>query len=161
MSRPVWTRPTYASGLSDIYARRTSEKHYIELKRTYEPTDSAKRKMAEHLASLALDGGVLVIIGVEENDAGIAIEVVPVELAGFAERVDSAALHRCDPPVQPGVTLLPDPEDEEGGTGILIVEVPAHPLAPIMVDGTSTRCPQTPGGRRGYRPTTTSPHGAG
>ncbi len=130
----MWTPSTFASAVSDVDARRVCENHYIELKRTYESTDSGKRKLPEHLASLALDGGVLVI-GVEENDAGMAIKVIPVDLAGFAERVDSAALYRCDPPVEVRITPLSDPNDESGLTGILLVEVPAHPLAPVMVDG--------------------------
>ncbi|MCM3920256.1 ATP-binding protein [Frankia sp. AiPs1] len=134
MSRPVWTPTTYAGAVSDVDARKVTENHYIELKRTYDLTDAAKRKMAEHVAALALDGGVLVV-GVEEDDLGRAVEVVPVDLAGLAERIDSAALYRCDPPVEVTITPLLDPEDEDKATGILLVEVPAHPLAPIMVDG--------------------------
>ncbi len=132
MSRHVWTPTTYADVVSDVDAHRVTENHYVELKRNYELTDAAKRKMAEHLAALALDGGVL-IAGVEEDDLGRAVEVVPVDLAGLAERIDSAALYRCDPPVEVKITLLSNPEHDT--TGILLVEVPAHPLAPIMVDG--------------------------
>jgi hypothetical protein len=108
------------------------ENHYTELKRTYDQTGGGSREMAKDLAALALDSGGLVI-GVDEDNVGRAVTVVPVDLAGFAERVDQVALHRCDPPVPVRITTLPDPADEK--TGILVVEVPAHPLAPIMVDG--------------------------
>jgi hypothetical protein len=73
------------------------------------------------------------VIGVDEDDTGRAVALVPVELAGFAERLDQAALHRCDPPVTVRIDLLVNPVDE--ATGLLMVEVPASPLAPHMVDG--------------------------
>jgi hypothetical protein len=128
----VWLPATYAD--ADVHARRVVENHYTELKRTYEQTDGGRRELAKDLAALALDGGVLVI-GVDEDDLGRAVKVMPVDLANFAERIDSAALYRCDPPVVDfGVTPLPDSADENETTGILVVEVAAHPDAPVMVD---------------------------
>jgi hypothetical protein len=109
-----------------------AENHYTELKRTYERTDSGRREMAKDIAALALDGGTMVI-GVDEDNTGRAAALVPVELARFAERLDHAAPHRCDPPVTVKIDLLVNPVDE--ATGLLTVGVPASPLAPHMVDG--------------------------
>jgi hypothetical protein len=88
--------------------------------------------MAKDIAALALDGGTMVI-GVDEDDTGRVVALVPVEIAGVAERLDQAALHRCDPSVTVRIDLLVNPVDE--ATGLLMVEVPASPLAPHMVDG--------------------------
>jgi len=130
--RPTWLPTTFAQAEADVNARVVVENHYTELKRTYERTDSARRDMAKDIAALALDGGTMVI-GVDEDKAGRAIALVPLTLAGFAERLHQAALHRCDPPVTVKIEPLATPADET--TGLLTVEVPASPLAPHMVDG--------------------------
>ncbi len=131
-SRPTWLPTTFAQAEADVNARVVAENHYTELKRTYERTDSGRREMAKDIAALALDGGTMVI-GVDEDNTGRAAALVPVELARFAERLDHAALHRCDPPVTVKIDLLVNPVDE--ATGLLTVGVPASPLAPHMVDG--------------------------
>jgi Putative DNA-binding domain len=115
-----------------VRSRVVVENHYCELKRTYERTDSGRREMAKDIAALALDGGSLVI-GVDEDDTGRAVALVPVKLAGFAERLDQAALHRCDPPVT--VRIEPMVNPLHNATGLLVVEIPPSPLAPHMVDG--------------------------
>jgi hypothetical protein len=130
--RPTWLPTTFAQAEAEVSARVVVENHYSELKRTYEPTDSGRREMAKDIAALALDGGAIVI-GVDEDNTGRAIALVPVELAGFAERLDQAALYRCDPPVTVKIESLVDPVDDT--TGLLTVEVPASPVAPHMVDG--------------------------
>jgi hypothetical protein len=131
-SRPTWLPTTFAQAEADVSARVTVENHYMELKRTFEQTDRGRREMAKAIAALALDGGTMVI-GVDEDDTGRAVALMPVELAGFAERLDQAALHRCDPPVTVKIDPLVNPVDE--ATGLLTVEVPSSPLAPHMVDG--------------------------
>jgi predicted HTH transcriptional regulator len=123
---------TFAAAKADVDARRVVENHYIEIKRTYPRTDGGTRVVGKDLAALGLDAGVL-IIGVDEDDLGRAVEINPVPLAGFAERIDQVALHRCDPSMTVRITPVHAPTDET--TGILIIEVPAHPLAPIMVEG--------------------------
>jgi len=132
MDRPAWLPSAYADAVADVAGGQVVENHYTELKSMYERTDSGRREMAKDIAALALDGGAL-IVGIEEDGTGRAIRVRPADLAGFAERLDQAALQRCDPPVQVGIRQLPDPA--EPATGVLVVQVPAHPLAPIMVDG--------------------------
>jgi hypothetical protein len=134
--RPIWLPSTFARAEVDVSARVVVENHYSELKRTYAPTDSGRREMAKDIAALALDGGTMVI-GVDEDNTGRAVALVPVELAGFAERLDQAALHRCDPPVTVRIDLLVNPADE--ATGLFTVEVPASPLAPHMVYGRGER----------------------
>ena len=132
MDRPTWLPGTYAAAAADVAGRQVAENHYTELKSTYERTDGGRREMAKDIAALALDGGAL-IVGINEDEVGRAVEVSPVDLAGFAERLDQAATYRCDPPVQVGIDLLPHPEDPV--KGVLVVQVPANPLAPVMVDG--------------------------
>jgi hypothetical protein len=104
-SRPTWLPTTFAQAEADVSAHVVIENHYTELKRTYERTDRGRREMAKDIAALALDGGTMVI-GVDEDDTGRAVTLVPVEIAGFAERLDQAALHRCDPPVTVRIDLL-------------------------------------------------------
>lgn len=132
MDRPSWLPETYDVVISDVRGKQVVENHYIELKSTYERTDSGRREMAKDIAALALDGGSLVV-GIAEDKNGRALDLSPVELAGFAERLDQAALHRCDPPVSIRIMQLPTPDSP--ATGVLVVEIPAHPLAPVMVDG--------------------------
>src|SRR6266568_7157754 len=131
MDRPTWLPASYADALADIASQTVVENHYTELKRTYEATGGGTKELAKDVAALALDSGAL-IIGVDEDNLGRATAPVPVDLAGFADRVDQVALRRCDPPVPVRITQLSDPADEK--IGILVVEVPAHPLAPVMVD---------------------------
>src|SRR6266508_3410477 len=132
MNRPTWVPASFADAEAKAAAQAVGENHYTEFKRTYEPTGGGTKELAKDLAALALDSGVLVI-GIDEDDLGRAKAVMPVDLAGFAERIDQVAVHRCDPPVPVSITPLPNPGEET--VGVLVVEVPAHPHAPVMVDG--------------------------
>jgi len=131
VDRPTWLPASFAAASADVSAHRVAENHYTELKRTYENKTSGNRELAKDIAALALDGGVLVI-GIDE-DVGRAAKIVPQDLTDFAERVESVARYRCDPPVHVIFNLLS--ESEGSNTGILVVEVPAHPMAPVMADG--------------------------
>lgn len=131
MDRPRWLPRTYAEVLTGVNAK-VQENHHIELKSTYARTDSGRAELAKDLAALALDGGCL-LIGLEEDELGRAKDVAPVDLPGFAERVDQSATQRCDPAIQLQAHQIPEAEDAL--TGVLVVDIPAHPLAPIMVDG--------------------------
>ena len=110
--------------------RHLVEKHGLELKRELPPgSDSSNKELARDLASLAIDGGLL-IIGVDE-DKNYALTPVPLE--GLAERVEQVAGSRIDEPLAlDGVIEIESaakPSD-----GYLLVRVPASPRAPHMVD---------------------------
>jgi hypothetical protein len=106
------------------------ETHRLELKRELPPgSDSSNKELARDLASLAIDGGLL-IIGVDE-DKNYALTPVPLE--GLAERVEQVAGSRIDEPLALDgfiqIESAAKPSD-----GYLLVRVPASPRAPHMVD---------------------------
>jgi hypothetical protein len=92
----------------------------------------AQRDLAEDLASLAVDGGVL-IVGVA-RDLGSAWRVTGVPIAGLAERILRVASSLVTPRVE--VVLHPpfrNPADP--AVGVLVVTVPRSAQAPHQVDG--------------------------
>ena len=86
--------------------------------------------LAKDLASLAVDGGLLVI-GVEDDNSR-AGKVCGVELAKLADRVDSVARDKVRPPLVVRSREVPDPD--RPGWGCLLVHVPPSAAAPHMVD---------------------------
>jgi hypothetical protein len=106
------------------------ESHHVELKRELPTTRASNKELARDLASLAVDGGVLVL-GVVDAD-GAAGEVVDVDLAGLADRVDQVARAAVTPPLT--VLCRPLLNPDRAGRGVLLVEVPASADAPHMVD---------------------------
>jgi hypothetical protein len=105
------------------------ERHAVDIKRELPPkSDSANKSLAQDLAAFAINGGQLVI-GVDE---GPPIAPWPVPLAGLPERVESVALGRVSPPLQVRTTSIP--ALAKPGHGYLLVNVPASPMAPHMVD---------------------------
>jgi hypothetical protein len=108
------------------------ETHWVELKQELQRRSAASNKeVARDLASLAVDGGCLVI-GVEDDD-GKAGAVSGTDLNGLAERVDSIARSAVAPPLLTRSTQLR--KDANSGEGCLLVEVPMSAYAPHMVDG--------------------------
>jgi len=95
-------------------------------------TKGSNAELARDLASLAVDGGLL-LIGVDEDDLGRAKDIVGTALAGLPERIDSIARSRVDPPLV--VLSHPAIEDpDRPGVGRLLVEVPPSARAPHLVD---------------------------
>lgn len=113
-----------ASGLA-------AEGHFFDAKRELAPGASASRRLAIDIASLAVDGGV-VVIGVAEDKKKRTFSLHPVPLIGLAERVDQVARSLVDPPLQVSCTEVVANSD---GFGYLFISVPASPLAPHMADG--------------------------
>ena len=108
------------------------ETHWLELKREIPTTRGSNTELARDLASLAIDGGLLVV-GIEEDDLGRAAAAPGASLAGLAERIDAVARSRIDPPLL--VRTHPPIEDpSQPGRGCLLVEVPPGAQAPHMVD---------------------------
>jgi hypothetical protein len=109
--------------------RHLVETHVLELKRELPPGgDSANKELARDLASLAIDGGLL-IIGVDE-DKDYAL--TPVPLDGLAERVEQVAGSRIDEPLP--LTFFEIESAAKPSDGYLLARVPASPRAPHMVD---------------------------
>ena len=89
----------------------------------------ANLEMARDLASLSVDGGIL-IYGVRDKD----FEVVGCDITGLPDRIAQVSATRIHPPLSPAVLPpLAHPDDE--ALSVLIVQVPPSPLAPHMVDG--------------------------
>jgi hypothetical protein len=85
-------------------------------------------EIAKDLAAMALNGGVLVY-GVEEDKAtGIAADIRPIPLKQVEERLRQIAGSGVAPPVDFDVQLM---REHPGDTvGVVVVVVPASPLAP-------------------------------
>lgn len=108
------------------------ESHHAELKREIGSGSSANEELASDLASMAIDGGVL-IVGIAEDPESRTRVLSPVPLRGLKERIDQVARTRIDPPLPVEIHEI---ETQEGAPlGVLTVVVPASPLAPHMVGG--------------------------
>jgi hypothetical protein len=109
------------------------ERNWCELKALVESSKGANAELARDLASLAVDGGTL-IVGLDEkapNDNPLH----PVELRGLAERVEQVADMKVHPPLLVECSGVSATGGSSDGMGYLIVHVPASPLAPHQVDG--------------------------
>ncbi len=128
---PRW-QPRNESDLQEaINGEILSENHFVELKKEIGKGSSHNRELARDLASLAVDGGLL-IIGIEEDKTTRRKQLSPHPLAGLAERVDQAARSIPDP----ALSLISREIAATGrpGEGYLLVHVPESPTAPHMVD---------------------------
>lgn len=108
----------------------------LELKQELGKGKSANTELAKDLASLAVGGGILIIgiVDVTHRDVNdFASALHPVSLDGEAERIDQVALSKCDPPLMTRCTVIES--ERRPGLGYLVVEVPASPQAPHMVEG--------------------------
>jgi hypothetical protein len=126
-----WT-PTAWSDVVEVAAGGLlDESHWVDLKREF---PAGKRthntELAQDLASLAVDGGLLVV-GVEDHDSR-AGKVCGVELAGLADRVDQVARDKVRPSLVVRSHEVRDPD--RPGWGCLLVHVPPSAEAPHMVD---------------------------
>ncbi len=92
--------PADWSGVVDAAAGGLlDESHWIELKRELPSANRATNtELAKDLASLAVDGGLLVI-GIEDHDSR-AGNVCGVALAGLSDRVDQVARDKVRPSLE-------------------------------------------------------------
>jgi len=118
--------------LQDAIDTGLSETHYLDFKRELGLSDGAKKDFAIDVASLAVDGGVLVI-GVDEEDQSAPPKLTPVDLTGLAERVVQIAGMRPDEGIP--VRTHSVPAASGNNLGYLFVQVPQSPRAPHQVDG--------------------------
>jgi hypothetical protein len=127
---PRWTPESFEDVEAAAVGGLLDESHWVELKRLIPTTRSANIELGKDIASLANDGGLL-IVGIGDDD-GRAGAVIGTKLAGLDERIDSIARSQADPPILVRCLALPGPRP---GEGCLVVEVPPSPRAPHMVDG--------------------------
>ncbi|MEH1124834.1 AlbA family DNA-binding domain-containing protein [Micromonospora sp. CPCC 206061] len=106
------------------------ESHWVDLKQELGKGRDKNTDLAIDLASLAIDGGLLVI-GVEDRQSR-AGTVCGVQLAGLADRVDHVARGRVHPPLMVRCVELEDPA--KPGHGCLLIHIPPSPQAPHMID---------------------------
>jgi hypothetical protein len=105
------------------------ENHFLELKREIPPGKGNNQELAADLASLAVDGGTIMVgVAQRENDAPA---LVPQPLDGMRERIAEVARTIPDPPLPVTVDRLPSAGDD--AIGYLVIHVPASPNAPHMV----------------------------
>jgi hypothetical protein len=128
---PRWTPQTEADLQQAIEQGLLEESHYLEFKRELLAGKAKNRELARDLASLAVDGGTL-IVGVDDDGASGVLRGVPVPLAGLAERVESIAETVPDPPLPVLCRSIPSATDP--AVGYLLVHVPPSAVAPHMVD---------------------------
>jgi hypothetical protein len=107
------------------------ERNWCELKREVGPGKGATTELARDLASLAVDGGTLIIGLDEKAPDGDPLHAVPLE--GLAERVEQTSHMAVRPPLMVESTEIKSSGDP--GSGYLVVHVPASPLAPHQVEG--------------------------
>jgi Putative DNA-binding domain len=126
-----WTPKAWSDVVDAAAGGLLDESHWVDLKQGF---PAGKRthntELAQDLASLAVDGGLLVV-GIEDHNSH-AGKVCGVELAGLADRVDQVARDKVRPSLVVRSHEVPDPN--RPGWGCLLVHVPPSPLAPHMVD---------------------------
>ena len=137
--------PLIYAGLADSIAAGAfpHERTWIEFKRRLFPegaeaADGAVRakvseELAKDMASLAVLGGFMVY-GVKEDKAKHLFTADEMHLTvGLHETVETIARNRITPPLTIVPTLVKNPDDTT--RGFLVIEVPASPDSPHMVDG--------------------------
>jgi hypothetical protein len=126
-----WIPAAWADVIEAAAGGLLDESHWVDLKQEL-PAGKAtfNTDLAKDLASLAVDGGLLVI-GVEDHDSR-AGKVRGVELGKLADRVDQVARGKVRPPLVVRSHEIPDPN--RAGWGCLLVHVPPSAQAPHMVD---------------------------
>lgn len=107
-----------------------AETHWVELKQAVPAKPGANLELAKDLASLSLDGGVLLIGLTDPKDSPSV--VVGTELAGLETRVSQVACGSIHPPLAITTSVVPHPD--EPAKAVLVVSVPASLTAPHMVD---------------------------
>jgi hypothetical protein len=125
-----------ASSWNDIEIAAISgvldETQWVELKRDVPASSKpANLELAKDLASLSVDGGLL-IVGIADAKGALGT-VTGTDLTDLATRIDQVAGNRIRPPLSVTLDSFPDPSD--ASKGVLVVTVPASESAPHMVEG--------------------------
>lgn len=126
-----WTPTQWSDVVEAAAGGLLDESHWVDLKQEL-PTGNRTHntELAKDLASLAVDGGLL-LIGIEDHNS-YAGAVRGVELARLADRVDQVARDRVRPSLVVRSHEICDPD--RPGWGCLLIHVPPSAEAPHMVD---------------------------
>lgn len=127
----IWLPTTEAEIEAVIFSGTAPEGHFLDFKRELGSTPGSRKETAQDIASFALDGGVL-IVGVDEPESG-TYTLSPQPLSDLSERAEQIAANRPDPGLYVRTTIIPSHDNPDAG--YLVIEVPASPAAPHMVDG--------------------------
>ncbi len=132
--RPLLRIDAWEDLVAAVQAGALTETQWVELKAAPPAAASkANLELARDLASLSVDGGVL-LIGVRDP-GGTAQDLVGSDdpLDALKGRVDQVAgSTRIQPPLHLQLTAVRHPDDAT--RHVLLVAVPASPEAPHMVD---------------------------
>ncbi len=131
--RPERFAPTSWSDVEAAAAAGTlDESRWVELKKDVPASSKgSNRELAKDLASLSVDGGTL-IVGIEEESAGVAGEVTGADISSLSTRINQVAQSTVQPPLHVSTRQFPHPSDS--ALGVMVVSVPASASAPHMVD---------------------------
>ena len=129
-SASSWVPTAEADLTQAISQGLLEESHHLELKREIPQGRGANKELARDLASLAVDGGLL-LVGIGEDETG-ALVLAPQPLDGLPERIETVARSVADPPL--AVLCSPIRSADDQSRGYVVVRVPPSAAAPHMVD---------------------------
>lgn len=110
----MWTPASEEELGAALSSGDLKESHTHELKRELGSSPGERAETARDLASLAIDGGVL-IIGVKELKEQRTFELAPVPLEGQVEALEQIAALRIDPRIAIHPTEVPSAADTRRG----------------------------------------------
>lgn len=108
---------------------RLAERNAVDLKRALAAGSGANVELARDLASLAIEGGLLVV-GVDEGPPSV---LTPLPLLGVKERLAHIARDGIRPPLRVDVREIP--ASSGASDGFVVVLVPSSPDRPHEADG--------------------------
>ncbi|WP_372440757.1 AlbA family DNA-binding domain-containing protein [Nocardia acididurans] len=130
--RPRFTPSSWADVEAASNSGLFEETQWVERKKDIPPTSGpANLELARDLASLSVDGGVL-LIGIEDSAKGVPGKATGAIVNGLADRIAQIAQGRVSPPLPVMIDSFPHPTDAT--RAVLVVTVPASAGAPHMVD---------------------------
>jgi hypothetical protein len=132
--RERWSPRSWDDLVMAASAGLLDETSWVELKKDVPGSSpESNLELARDIASLAVEGGLLVIGIVDKS--GKAGDVVGVAgVPALADRVEKVARSTVHPPLQIRPVVLLDPADQQQQRGCVLVSVPISPDAPHMVD---------------------------
>ncbi len=118
--------------LARIVTERLEENTRLEFKRQV-PESGKNDHLAKDVAAMANSDGGVIVYGIEEDEAGRAKALAPINLKGAAERVILIAQTFDEPLTVKNAKSIPS--GRNGEQGFLVVEVPGSDRAPHLVNG--------------------------
>lgn len=110
---------------------QVQERDTVEYKRDmYGNSDADKREMLKDIASMANHRGGYLLIGIDEDDEGVATNVAGIELGNHVERITSSCLDNIDKRI---VGLEPMDIPLNNGRVVIVVSIPESLNAPHMI----------------------------